>query len=178
MNTLFPNHPAYVHFPLGLLAGAFLFELLGLIFKKPALHDVGRANLFMGTLAALVAVGTGLWGVGLVTPKPPGLEKMIDNHQTLAFASVSLAVVMCMWRVSLRKKYEGGARTMFVAGLGVLAALILFTGHLGGRMVYEHGAAVTVGKRAFGSPALPAESLTEPTPGSPGAAPTDSQGVR
>ena len=175
MTTLFPNHPAFVHFPLGLLAGAFFFELLGLIFKKPALHDIGRANLFLGTLAALVAVGTGLWGVGLVTPEPHGLEKLIDTHQSLAFASASLAVVMCMWRVSLRKKYEGGARTMFVVGLGALAALILFTGHLGGRMVYEHGAAVTVGKRSFGSPALPKESLPVPAPDAAGAATADSQ---
>lgn len=158
MNTLFPNHPAFVHFPLGLLAAAFFFELLGLVTKKPAFHDIGRANLFLGTLAALVAVGTGLWGEGLLDPVPPKLEALVDQHKFLGMLTASGAVLLTMWRVSLRKSYDGAARTAFVAALGGLAAVTLFTGHLGGRLVFDHGAAVTVGRRSFGAHQLPSES--------------------
>ena len=163
MNSLFPNHPAFVHFPLALLAAAFFFELLGLVFKKPAFHDIGRANLFLGTVAALVAVGTGLWGEGLLDPVPPKLEALVDQHKFLGMLTASGAVMLSMWRVSLRRSYDGVARAAFVAALGGLAAVVLFTGHLGGRLVFDHGAAVTIGRRSFGSKGLPAESLP-PTP--------------
>jgi len=153
-----PDHPAFVHFPVALLCAAFLFELAALAFRRPALHDVGRANLYLGTLAALVAVGTGLWAEGLVDPRPPALDRLVGTHETLALVVASLAVVLSMWRVALRRRYAGARRGAFVLALGVLALLVLYTGHIGGRMVYDHGAAVTVGKRAIGAPELPAES--------------------
>jgi uncharacterized membrane protein len=155
LNALIPNHPGFVHFPIGLLAAAFLFEALALAARRPALHDVGRACLFLGTVAAMVTVGTGIWGEKLVDPRPHELDQLIDRHETLAFLTLSLAIVLSMWRISMRKKYEGQKRLVFVALLGVLAVLVLLTGHIGGRMVYDHGAAVTVGKRTFGSPGLP-----------------------
>ncbi|MBI5836424.1 MAG: DUF2231 domain-containing protein [Candidatus Eisenbacteria bacterium] len=167
MNTLIPNHPAFVHFPLGLLAGAFVFELLGLIFKRQSLHDAGRAALFLGALGALVSVATGLAGEELLgEPQPPLLHDLIERHETLAFITAALAVVLCMWRIAVRKRYRGSTRALFVLALAVLCGVVLYTGHIGGKMVYEHGAAVTVGRRAFGSPPLPAESLPAPT-GSP-----------
>jgi len=67
--------------------------------------------------------------------------------------------VLTMWRVALRRKYTGGTRALFVALLGALTAVTLFTGHIGGRLVYDHGAGVTVGRRTFGARGLPAESL-------------------
>jgi len=156
MTQFFPNHPGFVHFPLGLLVGAFFFELVALVFRRPALHDVGRACLFLGTAAALVAVATGLWGERLVEPKPPALDALVDRHETLAFVTASLAVVLSMWRVAMRKSYAGGRRVAFVAGLAVLAAAVLYTGHVGGKMVYDHGAAVTVGQRSFAPHRAPA----------------------
>ena len=149
MDTLLPNHPGFVHFPIGLLAAAFFFEALGLATKRPALHDVGRANLFLGTLATLVAVGTGLWGEKLLQGAPHSLHDLMDRHENLAFVVASGAVVLSMWRVALRKKYTGGTRTLFVALLGALTAVTLLTGHIGGKLVYDHGAGVSVGRRVL-----------------------------
>jgi len=147
-----PDHPGFVHFPLGLLAAAFVFELLGLIFRRDSLHDLGRGALFLGTLAALAAVGTGLAAEGLVKPVPRALGSLLDLHKLLALATAALAVILSMWRISVRKRYHGGVRAAFVAALAALAVAVLWTGHVGGRMVYDHGAGVTVGRRTYAAP--------------------------
>jgi uncharacterized membrane protein len=158
VNDFIPNHPVFVHFPIALLASAFFFELLGLLLRRQSLHDVGRALLFLGTFSALVAVGTGLWAEKLTDPGPRGLEAVSEPHKTWAFVTTGLAVVLCMWRIASRKKYAGSQRGLFVLGLAALTGVIFYTGHLGGQMVYDHGAGVTVGKRTLASKPLPAES--------------------
>ena len=158
MNAWIPNHPAFVHFPIALLSAAFFFELLGLLFRRDSLHDVGRAVLFLGTVCALVALGTGLWAEKLTDPGPRALEAVSEPHKTFAYVTVGLAVLLSVWRLAAGRKYQGPQRGLFVLGLAALTGVILWTGHLGGKMVYNHGAGVTVGKRCLGSPPLPADS--------------------
>jgi uncharacterized membrane protein len=159
MDTLFPNHPAFVHFPLALLCVAFLFELLALITRKPLFADVARIALYLGTLGAIVAVATGLWGEPLTEGKPDAIEGMSESHKSLSLVVGGLAVLLSAWRLFVPRSLTAWRRGVYVIALGSTVALVLYTAHLGGSLVYDHGVGVTIGKRTFGSKGLPAESL-------------------
>ncbi len=53
----------------------------------------------------------------------------------------------------------GWRHGVFVLALAGTVGLVLFSAHLGGQLVYDHGVGITIGKRTFGSKGLPAESL-------------------
>ena len=158
MNAFLPNHPAFVHFPIALLSVAFLCEVLALGGRRPALSEWARIALYLGTLGALAAAGTGLWGEPLTEGKPDSIERLSELHKNLALIVTGLAVVMSVWRMIMPKNPGAAARGILVLGLAIIAALTLYSGHLGGQMVYDHGVGVTIGKRSFGAKGLPEES--------------------
>jgi len=53
-------HPLFVHFPIALLNGFLLMELLGAITDKRSLRSAATWMLYLGTLGAVVTVITGL----------------------------------------------------------------------------------------------------------------------
>lgn len=159
MDTFFPNHPAFVHFPLALLAAALLCELLALVTRRPLYADAARVMLYLGTLGALVAVGTGLWGEPLTEGKPDSIERMSEAHKNLSLVVGGLALLLSAWRLFVPRSLTGWRHGVFVLGLAGTVGLVLFSAHLGGQLVYDHGVGITIGKRSFGSKGLPAESL-------------------
>jgi uncharacterized membrane protein len=159
MNDFFPNHPAFVHFPIALLCVALLLELLAAWRRSPALAEVARVTLLLGTLGAVVAAATGLWGEPLTEGKPDSIERMSELHKNLGLVVAGLAVLLSAWRLVAPKSLTAWRKGVYVLALAAVAALVLYSGHLGGKLVYDHGVGVTIGKRAFGSKGLPAESL-------------------
>jgi len=71
-------------------------------------------------------------------------ESLIETHEMLAFITLSLFGMLFLGRLFLRNQFSQNALTIyfFVAaiGLGTLGV----TGHLGGDLVYEHGAGVNM----------------------------------
>lgn len=159
MNQFLPNHPAFVHFPIALLCAAWLLEVLAVAARRPALAATARVALLLGALGALVAMGTGLWGEPLTEGKPDSIERMSELHKNVGIVVGVLAALLGLWRLLVPGALAGWRRGAFLAGLTVVVALVLYSGHLGGQLVYDHGVGVTIGHRAFGSPDLPAESL-------------------
>ncbi len=159
MDTFFPNHPAFVHFPLALLCVALLFEVLSVTTRRPLFGDLARLSLYLGTLGAIVAVGTGLWGEPLTEGKPDSIESMSEAHKNLSLVVGGLAVLLSAWRLFAARTLTGWRHGAFVLVRAGTVGFVLYTAHLGGRLVYDHGVGVTIGKRTFGSKGLPEESL-------------------
>lgn len=136
-----PLHPLVVHFPIALLLVATVIEIVNLFLKK---ENVSR----MGTVLVVVGVLTGL--VTLVTGEPAeefafdawgkGIFDTVELHSLMAGISVSLfAVVAVIKLFGKRMKLSKNLILTLVILLSIAGSTTLaITGHLGGKIVYEH----------------------------------------
>src|SRR3989449_5548465 len=53
-------HPLFVHYPIAFWLGALLFEALAVLRSSEEWHRTAARLLYLGTLTAFAAVGTGL----------------------------------------------------------------------------------------------------------------------
>lgn len=139
---LFPRHgqhPALIHFPIGLFLIGLLFDILGTRKQDKSLLTAGYFNLLAAALSAPFALGTGL----VAWFQLYGLSALRTNtslqlHLILAVAS-SLAMGFLLWQ--RRRQSEGvTVLTNTYFAIAVLTALALaLVGHLGGNLSGVNG---------------------------------------
>jgi len=133
-------HMVVLHLPIGLLLGAFVLEVFGL-FRRSKGYDVAVAwTLVVGTLAAIVAVVSGLF-----LEQAKGSSLTMDWHKWLGIAVAGIAIIAMVAKImAVRKQWvapdfraPGGSSLVFarLSLLGV-AVLLPVVGHLGGNMVH------------------------------------------
>ena len=132
-----PLHPGLVHFPIALAVVGALAEVAYLAIRRPWLKFFGPVLL---TLALLGGGAAYFSGQAAEDPaEHQGVpEKDIGAHEQaciIALSGVALATLLA-WATRPKGKGLGLAAIVAVAG----AALMLYTGHLGGRLVFLHGA--------------------------------------
>src|ERR1700722_7113977 len=102
-------HPMFVHFPIVLWLAALLFQVLALRRSSDEMQRVGTWMLYLGTLAAIVTVLTGLAAENSV---PPGdAMRAVGIHETLMLVSTSLALALCIFAFLAEKFYDATAQT-------------------------------------------------------------------
>jgi uncharacterized membrane protein len=128
-------HPALIHFPIAWLLLALLFELLvfgaGLVSLEPA----GRLTLTVAALSTLPAVITGLLRASAVASRPGAME-LIGVHRLLAFSVLALSVGLAVLRLWRHGRISGAARILYLGLVSTAAALVLATGHQGGKISF------------------------------------------
>jgi uncharacterized membrane protein len=133
-------HPIFVHFPIVLWFAALLFELLALWRTSDEMQRTASRMLYLGTLAAIVTVLTGLVAEKSV---PPGVaQRVVGMHQALMLVATSLAGALCIFAFSVRRNFAIQLRKLMLLGLCVLAVLVIFGADRGAQLVYEYGSAV------------------------------------
>jgi uncharacterized membrane protein len=96
--------------------------------------------LYLGTLAAIVTVLTGLAAENSV---PPGdAMRAVGIHETLMLVSTSLALALCIFAFLARKNFTLQLRKLMLLGLAVLAVLLTIGADRGAQLVYGYGTAV------------------------------------
>ena len=96
--------------------------------------------LYLGTLAAIVTVLTGLAAQNSV---PPGdAMRTVGIHEALMLVATSLALALCMFSFFTRKNFTAQLRKLMLLGLAVLAVLLTIGADRGAQLVYGYGAAV------------------------------------
>ena len=128
-------HPAIVHFPVALLIAAMLFEVASWLLKNPTLHHAGVWNLHLGAISALVTTVLG-WALAATMGMEPELRPTLLLHRWLGTGSAVWAVIcLYAWYRHWKTNNEGSILvyrfTLLVGG-----ALVGFTGHFGGLLVY------------------------------------------
>ncbi len=146
--TELPNlHPALVHFPIALVALALLFELGGVLGRRPEWLD--RAATTTWTAAALGAWAA--WWAGRRAADslavPPAIQGHLNTHSdwglytlwTVA-AVATLRLAVGLWRTAPRdgRLWPALFLTVGMVAFGVVAR----TADLGGGLVFRHGLAV------------------------------------
>jgi uncharacterized membrane protein len=131
-------HPMVVHFPIALILAGFLADVAYLIWKKePCLSKAGFWLMFLGTLAALAAVITGVFFTG--HPSEGEVGAIFEKHETGAWTTLIVMAVALSLRIYLvvTKRELTQLRWIVFALYLVAAAAVSFTGFLGGYMVYS-----------------------------------------
>jgi uncharacterized membrane protein len=133
-------HPIFVHFPIVLWLAALLFELLAVWRKNDEMQRMAARMLYLGTLAAIVTVLSGLAAQGSV---PPGdAQRVMDSHETLMLIATSLAAGLCLFAFFARKNFTAPFRRMMLLGLMILGVLLTIGADRGAQLVYGYGSAV------------------------------------
>ncbi len=144
-------HPLIVHFPIALLLVAPLIVLLGLLWpaQRPGIQATALILLTLGTVAAVLAVATGLAASGPVRGGPELMATLAQHESraestTLLYVGLTLALLLIRLLPWFSKR--GATPNLLLAlhlfwlaaSVGATLSLIQ-TGHLGGRMVHELG---------------------------------------
>ena len=134
------HHPMFVHFPIVLWLAALLFQLLALWRASDEMQRMTARMLYLGTLAAIVTVFTGLAAEKSV---PPGdAMRAVGIHETLMLVATSVAIALCMFAFFARKNFTAQLRKFMLLGLFVLGVLLTIGADRGAQLVYGYGSAV------------------------------------
>jgi uncharacterized membrane protein len=141
-----PNvHPIVVHFPLALLPVALGLDVLGLLAGSRDLLVAGRWCLWLGTLAAMAAVATGIEGADDVHPYvTDAADALMDRHMTLQLGTLGAAVGLSVWRLAARAPFPTRGRPVYLLLAVAMVANLIVASDLGAQMVFLHGVAVRV----------------------------------
>ncbi len=129
------NHPILVHFPVALFLIGFLFDILGIRKRQPALLTAGYYNLLVAAISSLPTIATGLlawqWHFGGAK-----LEGFLLYHLILGI--VTSLLLFTLWGV--RRKSQANPESALTTGYWALAVitfiLVMVTGHIGGFLAY------------------------------------------
>jgi len=131
-------HPMFVHFPLVLWLTALFFCGLALALGRDAFWDAGRWLLYLGALAALATVGTGLWAEEHLGHQSPGHD-LVHVHRNWMLSSTGLGLLTAFAVFATREKATRGVRWL-VCGLLLTTVVVSALGaDRGALLVYRYG---------------------------------------
>jgi uncharacterized membrane protein len=131
-------HPMVVHFPIAIIITGFLADLFSLfITKEKCLSRMGLYLEVTGMVTAFAAFGTGYFFTGSMEGEAGILR---DQHQLFAtFTLVSIILATFLRLLLVYQKKEETYLKYVAMSLFLLAFIfVIITGHLGGKLVYEH----------------------------------------
>lgn len=141
MEVLAPYHPQFVHAPIALIIVSFVFELIGRALDRAWWRKAAFAMLVTGALGAGLAVLSGLPS-GERAEKQGVPEEAVDAHEEAALIALWIGAGAVIARAAAVRL----PKLSLVALVLHLAAAVAvgFAAHRGGRLVYDHAAAVRI----------------------------------
>ena len=129
-------HGAITHFPVAFLIAGAAFDIGAIIFRKPVWREVSFWMLVGAVVMSVPSLVTG-WLAGdkytLGAAEPPAVFLW---HRIAGFATGGLASFLLLWRVMAKDKLTRHARAASIVVATFIAAVVGYTGHLGGQMVF------------------------------------------
>lgn len=125
-------HPAAVHFPIAMLLGAALAELLSLRFNNGFFRDAARFSLWAGALGAIGAASLGwFYGGFRLTDE----ETLLTLHRWNG-TGIAVLTLLALWLGERRARQQPLRNGMYRTALFATALLVGLNGYWGGLMVY------------------------------------------
>jgi nitrite reductase/ring-hydroxylating ferredoxin subunit/uncharacterized membrane protein len=144
-----PVHPALAHFPIGLFLLSLLLDLLGALSNDPLLVRAANYAMASGLGMALIAAIPGLVDYIDIRQDHPA-KKVGTLHLVLNLVAVVLFVINLWLRSQMAEGEITPALPLLLSVVGV--GIILYSGYLGGGMVYNDGIAVGRHRREAETP--------------------------
>jgi len=135
-------HAAVNDLPAALLLVTVLFDLGAWLTKRDSLKAAALWTLWAGVIGGWVAVVAGLEAEDAIEHSE-AVHELMETHETLALTTMGIFTIVLAWtllrRARLTRAEEAGLRLLSVAGL----VGIVWTGAIGGKMMFEHAAGLT-----------------------------------
>ena len=132
-----PIHPTLIGFPIGLFGTAVIFDIISMITGSPTWRHVGFYMIGAGDIAGLVAAVFGLMDWLAITSGTRA-KRVGGIH---GVGNVVLVVLFAAsWWLRLPQPTEPTKLALTLSFLG--AALAIYTGWLGGELVFKHAVGV------------------------------------
>jgi len=126
-------HPATVHFPIALLTAAAVAGVLRLATGRSVLDSISRFCIWFGALSA-VGAGTLGWFCGGL--RLTDSSWILMTHRWVGTSTVAFAGLVLVLSEVSRQPDRRRTRMGFRVALLTVAALVLFTGFLGGALTF------------------------------------------
>ena len=135
-----PLHPAFVHFPIVLVAVSLLFDALARHPRARALEAAGGVLMGLAALGGIAATLTGqLAEEEAVVPR--AARALLERHEELGELLLWVLIAVALVRLALawRGAFKGLLAWAYLAIAVAAFALVSYQGALGGELVYRHG---------------------------------------
>lgn len=134
-------HALLNDFPAALLTIAVLFDLAAAATKRESLLWAAIWTLWAGVIGGWIAVIAGELASDSID-HGEAIHEIMEKHETMALLTMGVFSVVLVWRLLRRFQMppQELAITRFLSVVG-LAGLV-WTGVLGGRMMFEHAAGI------------------------------------
>ena len=131
-------HPIVVHFVIAMGLISFVFDLIGVVFRKPQLFEVSFWNLLFATAAIFVAIIFGQVEAGLANPYGASSE-ILNLHSTIGWSLAGVLSLLSGWRFVLRGRDPKSLPIGFLGAGALLSALIVVQVTLGNQLIWIYG---------------------------------------
>jgi uncharacterized membrane protein len=131
-------HPIVVHFVIAMAVIAVLFDWIGVLARRPALHEVSFWNLLVATAAIFVAIIFGQVEAGLAEPYGASHE-ILNLHSTIGWSLAGVLAVLAGWRYVIRSRDPARLPGAFLGAGALLVLLVAVQVKLGNELIWTYG---------------------------------------
>ncbi|HEU5260538.1 MAG TPA: DUF2231 domain-containing protein [Gemmatimonadales bacterium] len=132
-------HAALNDLPAALLLVTVLFDCAAWLTKRDSLRSAALWTLWAGVIGGWVAVVAGLRAEDAIE-HGEAIHALMQKHQTLGLVTMGVFTVILAYKLFRRGRLSPAEDSVFLA-LGVVgAAGIVWTGTVGGKLMFEHAA--------------------------------------
>ncbi len=134
-------HAVLNDFPAALLVVAVVFDFGAATTKRESLMWAAIWTLWAGVIGGWVAVVAGTLASGSIE-HGEAIHEIMEKHENMALITMSLFTVVLGWRL-IRRFQMPAQELVLTRVLSVIGiAGLVWTGILGGRLVFEHAAGI------------------------------------
>lgn len=134
-------HAVLNDLPAALLLVAVLFDLAAAAFKRESLAWAGIWTLWAGVIGGWAAVIAGKLAEGALD-HGEAIHEIMEVHEKVAIMTMALFTIVLIWKMARRFQLpsQEQALTRLLSVVGI--AGLVWTGILGGRMMFQHAAGI------------------------------------
>lgn len=160
-----PLHPVIVHFPIALMFAAGALYLAGFLRKADILLKAAFAMHIAGLVSGVVAILTGDYAESQLVQNA-AIHALAELHESLAMISIWAFALLAVWAYVRHRSQVKVEKIAFIVLLVAVIGTTGYAGHIGGTMVYQHGAGVAPMKEHIQHDvnSIPSDSFPEPAP--------------
>lgn len=127
--------------PVALLVVAVLFDLAAAVRKRESLAWAGIWTLWAGVIGGWAAVIAGELAEESID-HGEAVHRLMETHEKIAIMTMSVFTIVLIWKMARRFQMPAQelALTRALSVVGLLG--IVWTGVLGGRLMFEHAAGI------------------------------------
>jgi uncharacterized membrane protein len=134
-------HAVLNDLPVALLLVAVLFDLAAAATKRESLVWAGIWTLWAGVIGGWAAVIAGELAEDAIE-HGDAIHEIMEKHQAMAIMTMSLFTIVLIWKMARRFQMPSQelALTRALSVVGIVG--LVWTGVLGGKLVFEHAAGI------------------------------------